>query len=100
MPIYKNLDKLKQWLDENMKRDYDLDACLEDLLHQHDTRGGIGLADYELSGCETKSGKPQLYWYEYEAEISEDGDVISEAFIFLSRIRKSRIIKTAGHLHG
>ena len=82
---FKNLDNLKKWLDDTLKcidGSYDFDACLCDLIRNHGENGIIGTNDYELSGTETKSGNPELFRYEYEAVIDEDGDVVSEAFTF------------------
>lgn len=49
-----NDEMFERFLTENMKRDYKLDACYEDLASKAE-----GSSLYELGSWETKSGKPE-----------------------------------------
>ncbi len=74
----KNTTALKSWLDQNMKRPYDLDAVLADVKTQY---GNSGNPSYELRGYETKSGNPEVYSYSVDID-AEDDDNITVTYIF------------------
>lgn len=75
-----NLEKFKAFLDENVKAEwYSFDAYLNDLVKD---LGSNGSTNYELSPFETKSGRPEIYRYEYRLDLDDDGDVVDERIIF------------------
>ena len=76
--MYKNTTALKSWLEQHMKRPYDLDAVLADVKSQY---GNCGSPVYELRGYETKSGNPDTYSYNVVIDAGDD-DNITVTYIF------------------
>ena len=76
---YENLNRFIEWLNDNMKLSYNLDAVLEDV---RVSAGETGTDCYELSACETKSGNPEHYSYKIEYAHDEEYDTWDNVFIF------------------
>jgi hypothetical protein len=76
--MYKNTTAFKSWLDQHMKRPYDLDAVLADVESQY---GNCGNPVYELRGYETKSGNPEIYSYIVDID-TDEFDNITVTYIF------------------
>ncbi len=65
----------KQFLDDNLKtKNYNLEAYLDDLQTQY---GNTGIAEYELSNKETKSGTTEFY-YDFIDNKSLEQDELTE----------------------
>ena len=75
---YNNLEKFEKWLDEVMPGPYDFDAVLNDIETQY---GNTAAEHYELSRFETKSGKPECYYYDVSITFDDDGNA-DITFIF------------------
>lgn len=76
----KNLEKFEKWLKEKSKYEiYNINEYLEEVEIQ---TGINGSETYELSKDMTKSGFPETYNLEIEAEINDDTDEILYTYIF------------------
>lgn len=76
----KNLEKFEKWLKEKSKYEiYNINEYLEEVEMQ---TGINGSETYELSKDMTKSGFPETYNLEIEAEINDDTDEILYTYIF------------------
>lgn len=74
---FENVEKFYEFLRENLKSDYYIErAYLEDLLdHVHATAS----EDYELSPFETKSGHPELIYFDVDhTYVDENGVEIED----------------------
>lgn len=85
---FENLEKFNEFLEENMKLEYDLNACISDFERQI---GETGAENYELRGFETKSGNPECISFERidhyildgkEVEPCDDFDEVETTIIF------------------
>ncbi len=82
MVKYENKEKFIEWVLEVTGKtidEIDIDAYLE---HVDYRRGCTGSTVYEIDGFFTVSKLPEVYSYDYEFELDEDGDIIEERYIF------------------
>lgn len=70
---FENMEKFNEFLSENMKLEYDLDAYISDFVHQI---GETGAEHYELRGTETKSGRPECISFERIDHYILDGEEV------------------------
>lgn len=80
MDNFINVEKFEDFLKENLKIYYE--SSLEIYLTEVETRyGETGSACYELSPFETKSKRPECYYYDVET-VEVEEDVFENVFIF------------------
>ena len=76
MVKFTNLEKFEAWVKAVMKSEYyDLDAILDELENGY---GCSAFPEYEMGSSFTKSGKPELYYYEVKDTFYLDGVEISQ----------------------
>ena len=64
-----NTEKFEDFLNENMKQFFDLNACYDDL----ELAVNSGSNSYELKSYETKSGRPEtIDFHRVDTEVEED----------------------------
>lgn len=68
---FKNVEKFEKWLNENVKNYCGIFyVYLDDVKTQYYE---TALQSYELSGSETKSGNPELYYFDAQiVEVADD----------------------------
>ena len=69
---FKNIEKFEKWLNANVKNYCGMFyVYLDEVKKQY---YGTALQSYELSGSETKSGKPELYDFDVQIVEVNDGN--------------------------
>lgn len=67
---FENAERFEKFLKDNMKSDFNLDACYDDFIEQVN---GNGSSSYELGSSETKSGRPEtIGFHRIDTEVEED----------------------------
>lgn len=67
---FENAERFEQFLEDNMKRSYDVNSFYEDFI---DTVCSNGSSSYELGGFYTKSGHPETINFDRsDTEVDED----------------------------
>lgn len=74
-----NIEKLNAFLDDNFKMEYDFNEVLKDIERDE---AQTGSKFYELKGWETKSGNPEIIYYDVVTRYLVDGEWISEQEYF------------------
>ena len=71
--MFKNIEKFEAFVNENCKYEvYSLEAYLDDVWSQYSANAAH---TYEMSQYETKSGRPELYYFDVEeVQLNDDGD--------------------------
>lgn len=74
---FNNVDKFESWLKEKLNsKCYDLQAFLDDVDRSYGVNGMPGTNTYELESYRTKSGRPELYYYDVKEIYHKDDKVV------------------------